>query len=184
MNAWSDVATWIGSIGTFLAFIAAFVQIYNERTARKRLEQQQREQQVRDQAEHISAWVDTEEGGGKYAVLVILNNSNEPVYQVIASIVAFQGAGPAFGTNGYNRFRGFVSVVPPGRVLVKVDGGYHGMSFHPGIEIAFVDKANRNWVRNGHGELISISKKPSDYYDLHGPFSWQLPKTVESPTPH
>src|SRR5260370_15091373 len=181
MKAMSDVAIWIGSIGTFLAFLAAFYQIYTERKARKVLEEKQREQQIRDQAEHISAWVDTEEGG-KYAVLAILNRSNEPVYQVIVTIVAFQGTTPTFGTNQYNPFRGFISVVPPGKVLVRVDGGYRGMYFHPGVEIVFVDKANQNWVRKGDGELVSIPKNPTSYYNLNGPFNWQLPKTTEPQT--
>jgi hypothetical protein len=129
MNAMSDVPIWIGSIGTFLAFLAAFYQIYTERKARKVLEEKQREQQIRDQAEHISAWVDTEEGG-KYAVLAILNRSNEPVYQVIVFIVVFQSTVPTYNNPSTdNRFRSFISIVPPGKVLVRVDGGYRGMHF-------------------------------------------------------
>jgi hypothetical protein len=140
---------------------------------------------AKDQSEYISAWVDAEVGGGKHAILAILNMSNEPIYQVIVSIVAFQGAGPRDGKELDPRtpFRAFISSVPPGRTLVKVDGGYRGMSFHPGVEIAFVDKANRSWIRKGHGELVSIENNPTSYYNLTGPFSWQLPKTTEKFSP-
>jgi hypothetical protein len=139
----------------------------------------------KDQAENISAWADAEKGGGKYAILAILNKSNEPIYHVIVSIVAFQGAGPrdARELDPHTPFRAFISSVPPGRTLVKVDGGYRGMSFHPGVEIAFVDKANRSWIRKGHGELVSIENNPTSYYNLTGPFSWQLPKTTEKFSP-
>lgn len=119
--------------------------------------------------------------GGRYALIVILNRSNEPVYQVIVSIVAFQGPPLNNSPNGNSYFRGFVSVVPPGRACVKVNGGYRGMGFHPGVEVAFVDKANRSWVRSGQGTLIPISEKPQDYYGLYAPLGWQLPQTLEIP---
>ncbi len=56
-----------------------------------------------------------------------------------------------------------------------MDGGYHGMSFHPAVEIAFKDVKGKNWVRAGRGGLKELSKSPVEYYKLHQPLSWKLP---------
>lgn len=63
-----------------------------------------------------------------------------------------------------------------GKEIYKAD---NGMSFHTDVEITFVDKANRSWIRKGHGELVSIEQNPTSPYKLIGPFGWQLPKTTE-----
>jgi hypothetical protein len=175
--SWGDIPTWISAIGTVAAFSIAFYQIQLERKAREALEKKQYEYEVRKQAEHVSAWVDHEIANGVHTVIAISNRSNEPIYQVIVSIVAFRGAGPTYQGNLTNHFRGFASVAPPGEVFLKVDGGYHGMGFRPSVEIAFADRSNRYWVRKGQGELTSISKDPASYYELTEPLDWQLPQT-------
>ncbi len=193
-----DVATWFTGLATFGAFVVAFVQINNERKIRKN-------QERKCQAEHISAYIAKEE---KYkAWITILNSSAEPIYEVIVSIVAFQGAnrGPkhiAFLLNGklrlrYARFermeeaissshqarfaiQPFLSVVPPGKAHVTADADYHGMSFHPSIEIAFKDVRGKSWVRSRRGDLTETSQSPVNYYKLSRPLGWQSPEQEQT----
>ncbi len=188
-----DIATWIGAIGTLIGslvtagtLIVAFYQIHIERRARIAAEKQESLRTTRSQAENISAWVDHEEsekGRDLRAAIVVLNQSTDPIYQVIVSIDSFDypKAGVAETTNVLDVaevFRGFVSVVPPGKVSVMVSGNYRGMHFHPAAEIAFMDKSNRYWVRKASGMLLSITESPVDYYHLARPLGWDLPKTA------
>lgn len=160
-----DVATWFTGLATFGALVAAFVQINNERKIRK-------SQERKSQAEHISAYIAKEV---QYkAQITILNLSTEPVYEVIVSIVAIQGAG------GRAKHIAFLSVVPPGKAHVVTDADYHGMHFHPSIEIAFKDVRGKSWVRSGRGDLTEISQPPVDYYKLSRPLGWQLPEQEQA----
>jgi len=160
-----DVATWFTGLATFGAFVVAFVQINNERQIRKN-------QERKSQAEHISAYIAKEV---EYkAWITILNLSSEPIYEVIVSIVAFQGANPG------PKHIAFLSVVPPGKAHVVTDADYHGMSFHPSIEIAFKDVRGKSWVRSGSGDLTEISQSPVDYYKLQRPLGWQLPEQEQT----
>src|SRR5882672_4149412 len=156
-----DAATWFTGFATFGALVAAFIQINNERKIRK-------SQVLKSQAEHVSAYMDKEIANKGW--VTILNLSSEPIYEVIVSIVAFQGA------SSPPRQIGFLSVVAPGKARISTDANYHGMSFHPGIEIAFRDVKGKNWVRSGRGYLNEITQAPVEYYKLHRPLGWQLPK--------
>ena len=73
--------TAVGSVGTVLAFIAAFVQINMERSARKQVENE-------EQARRISAWVGADvDSDGERMEAVILNALSEPVFELIAWLV-------------------------------------------------------------------------------------------------
>jgi len=156
-----DVATWFTGLATFGALVVAFIQINNERKIRK-------SQERRSQAEHISAYIAKEED--YKAQIAILNLSTEPVYEVIVSIVAFQGANPG------PKHIASLSVVPPGKAHVVTEADYHGMSFHPSIEIAFKDVRGKSWVLSGRCYLTEISQSHVDYYKLSRPLGWQLPE--------
>lgn len=155
-----DVATWVAGIATVLTFIVAFIQIFIERNIRKNKEN-------KEQAEHITAYISKEKD--YKAEIVVSNLSPEPVYEFIVHIVAFQGA-------GMKRNVALLSVVPPGKSYITTEANYHGMSFHPSVEIAFRDINGRNWLRSGRGELQEIYKSPTDYYKFPRPLSWTLPK--------
>jgi len=170
-----DLATWVAAFGTVAAVSVALWQVGVERKARRKQETADRVQQRRAQAELISAWVAKEEGGGKTAWIAILNSSQEPVYEVIASIAPIQGAGDRTGKGTQPHFRGFLSVVPPGRYYVRVDGGYRGMSFQPGVAVAFTDKAGVPWNRDALGLLGEISERPPEFLGLSRPLSRLLP---------
>lgn len=161
-----DLATWISGLGIVATFIIGFIQINNERKIRKQKER-------REQAERISAFI-IKETPAKTKV-ALLNLSSEPIYEVIVSIAAFQGASISPTKKVSFQYTSFLSVVPPGKSFTHISGGYHGMSFHPSIEIAFRDVKGKNWVRTGRGTLKEITKSPVDYYKLHNPLGWELP---------
>jgi hypothetical protein len=161
-----DIATWVSGLGIVATFIIGFVQISNERKYRKQKEH-------REQAEHISAFIHKE--APLKTTVALLNLSAEPVYEVIVSIAVFDSTHVVRPTNASHQYTSFLSVVPPGKSYTHIDGSYHGMSFHPSIEIAFKDVKGKSWVRTGRGTLREISKSPVSYYKLHNPLRWRLP---------
>lgn len=157
-------------------FIVAFLQIRNERVERKRRAAEERAQQRRDQAQHISAWVARDYYPSPNAWLAVLNGSAEPIYEVVASIVNAQTGGHEDEALHTPRpFRGLLSIVPAGQYYVGVSGGYHGMSFHPGVVAAFTDRGGVHWLRYANGRLKEIPKSAIEYYGLGRPSGWHLP---------
>lgn len=161
-------AEWVASIGTVLAFAAVVAQMYLE--WRRRIKQA-----TQAQAEQIAAWVHEEPGNGEPKTsFAVSNASTVPVYRVIVTLVDVKGWQPGDGKKTIPQGRNFLSVVPPGTWYVA--GFTHrGMSFHPGVEIAFCDAAGRNWLRTGNGKLKQIPKSPVNYYGLSLPLPWRLP---------
>jgi hypothetical protein len=101
--------------------------------------------------------------------VVVLNRSDEPVYQAVASLILIQGAGPQTGedltklieqTSQMASYRAAMGLIPPGRWRTFVDGGWGGMGRRPGIEVAFTDSAGVHWVRRTNGKLDEISENP------------------------
>ncbi|MFV0485338.1 MAG: hypothetical protein ACK5MU_03910 [Candidatus Saccharimonadales bacterium] len=74
-DLWGDVATWAGAVGTVGAFVAAFVQIKVERSARKDREKKETDLSEKAQASKVSSWVED----GK---IVFSNSSNHPIYDL------------------------------------------------------------------------------------------------------
>ena len=172
-----DVATWVAGIGTVSAFFLAFIQLEAERK-RKRADQYE------GQAKTISAWIAKEtppkaQGEGPAAWIAISNSSNEPIYEVVVTIVKFpHGKGVDTLDDGKNvpvEFRAFVSSVPPGISYASVSGAYRGMHFQPAVETAFKDKNGNYWVRGKGGSTFALDKDPVLHYGFHHPMSWALP---------
>ena len=161
-----DIGTWVSGLGIVCTFIIGFIQINNERKIRK-------EKELREQAEHISAFIFKETPAK--TTIALLNLSKEPIYEVIVSISVFQGTNMTHPTNTAHQYTSFLSVIPPGQSYTQVDGSYHELAFHPAIEIAFKDVKGKCWVRTGRGVLKAISKSPVEHYKLHPPLNWRLP---------
>jgi hypothetical protein len=128
-----------------------------------------RDREKRSQAESISAWI--KEGGVSKANIAILNNSNEPIFKAVISLVTYQGAGPQSGKN--NSYQTLVGIVPPGMLTKTIPHGGAGMMMRFGLEIAFTDKAGAHWIRTVDGKLKSIPKAAADYYEIPPPQDWQ-----------
>ncbi len=159
---WGDIGTWVGSIGTVLAVLFAWYVGHKQGIEAKKRQQ-------REQAERISSWV----AAVKMPLPVKLSNqSGDPVYDVIVSVVLVQGAGPQDGKHTFMQQQ--YKVLPPGTFLVSFDN-YPGGAMHtkPGTEIAFTDKAGLHWLKDKNGKLHSLkSKSPSEYYGLGQPIGW------------
>lgn len=153
-----QLITSIGSLATFGLFLFA---IYQYRAHYKK-----------EQAKNISSWIISNEG--QTAWLAISNQSKSPVYEVILTLVAFQGAGDPTGKTLGDEFRVFLSVLPPGKYYAKTMG-HHGMMFHPAVKIVFTDNLGTNWAREGDGSLHKIYRKPMEYYNLSRPITWDYP---------
>jgi hypothetical protein len=161
-----DMAAWISGIGTLSAAWIAVAQ-YRKNSQDKARSYRQ------EQAGKITSWV--LDNNGQTAWHVISNQSENPIYEVIVSLVAFQGAGDAIGKTTPINFRRFLSVVPPGTYYVKTDG-HSGMSFHPSSCVAFTDTQGVSWLRKGDGGLVELgTQKPMEFYDVPRPIGWELP---------
>jgi hypothetical protein len=127
------------------------------------------------QAQQVAAWVHEEPGkGAPKTSFAVANGSRVPIYRAIVTLVDVKGEQPSDGEQSPPQARSYLSVVPPGTWYVA--GFTHrGMSFHPGVEIAFCDSDGRNWLRTGDGELQQIPTSPVEHYGLCLPLSWQLP---------
>lgn len=165
-----DLGTWVGAIATSCAVIFALIQLAIERYSRARDARLSR-------AASIAAWIvkPYEFPMG----LSALNSSNEPVYQVILTLVSIQGGGPP--RDAHNAPEDFthrtcLSVLPPGRYRLWMTSGGHGMGSRYAVEVCFTDASGRNWVRKGNGRLKRLRKNPVQYYKLRQPIGWLYPE--------
>ena len=95
-----------------------------------------------------------------------MNNTSTPVYNVVITIVFIQGAGPRDGKSVPSswRYRYISPILPPEQHSCFIDfAGLYGMHARFGVEIAFTDCLNRNWVRSAQGKLIQIKFSPYTY---------------------
>lgn len=119
------------------------------------------------------------------------NSSSEPVYQVVVSLVIYQGAGYRTGKerseahkNEGDPYQRTLLEIPPGRSRTYVPGGWAGMSKRAGIEIAFTDQAGRSWLRYSNGYLQPITTEPIAYYGLSLPQESRRPKRPHTDRAH
>jgi hypothetical protein len=163
-----DLATWVTGIATIALFVIGFIQIRNERKARIKRENELEDLKKRDQADHISCWIVRENLSGVW--IAVLNQSPQPIYQVIVSVVVVSQEGE--NQEDDNSWRVCISAAPPGQGYTVIQASYHGMSRRPGVEIAFKDRMGKNWIRKANGELVEIKESPMRHYDISLPALW------------
>jgi hypothetical protein len=132
----------------------------------------------REQAERVSVWPGPSADPQPVA---LLNHSDEPVYEAVATFVFIDGLGPTRGEEvspelAARRIR--VGVIPPGRWRVCVDGGWNGMYPRLGLEVAFTDRAGAHWVRRADGRLEELPRGAFDYFELSRPLESTPPEPV------
>jgi hypothetical protein len=174
--SYGDLATWVGSIGVVGTLYLALIQIRAEQRHRRADQQAAQQRERRQQAERISGWPGQE--SAKATPIILLNRSDEPVYEVVATLVFVQGnpkRGEDYLHRGHNEFVSVMSVLPPGRWRVSVGGGWHGMNRRPGVEIAFMDRAGITWIRRATGALEDVERSPIDHYGLGRPQNLFVP---------
>ena len=177
---YGDLATWVGSIGVVGTLYLALVQIRAEQRQRRADQHAALQRERRQQAERISGWPGNETA--ETTTLILLNRSDEPVYEVVASLVFVQGGGARRGEDyraGNLRPLSVISVLPPGRWRVDVHGNWHGMNRRPGVEVAFLDRAGIAWIRRAAGALEEVNQSPIDHYGLGRPQGMGMPESDE-----
>jgi hypothetical protein len=180
-----DLPTWVAAIGTVGALAAAFWQIRTERRARVWQDTQDRRNARRAQAVRISGWIASPEDVARqewqdtalprYGA-VLLNHSEEPVYEAIASLVSIQGAGPSsVKGDGHLEYRAYLSVIPPGRHIADLGTCDGWPSGRAGVDLSFTDAAGMHWLRYATGGLVEIDEPSAEYYAVARPLGWQIP---------
>ena len=126
------------------------------------------------QANEISSWVAHDSKGNiqkkedSSTMKVFINNgSDQPVYDVVLTSGAYQGAGTDYLSGTSNTV--CVGTVPPGRFAAYVP--YPGVEMHIHIEsaIAFRDNKGNNWIRDAKGILSEIKTSTYEYLKLNLP---------------
>jgi hypothetical protein len=133
----------------------------------------------REQAERVSVWPGPSADPQPVA---LLNHSDEPVYEAVATFVFIDGSGPARGEEVSSELAARqvrVGVIPPGRWRVCVDGDWNGMYSRLGLEVAFTDRAGAHWVRRADGRLEQLPRGAFDYFELSRPLELTPPEPVD-----
>jgi hypothetical protein len=190
MPKWSEVP-W----GTVISWLVAFygaglsTRVFFAQRARDRLTVNEAQ---RRQADQVTGWLVKYEGpaepGKLFFGLVLQNDSSQPVYDLIAHEVVVHGSGfrTAVGRGRYevdpgispHRFFAYLTLVPPGKTVTRIEHGGGGMSRRFGVEFAFRDAAGRCWLRQGDGILRSITQHPTKLYEIEGPIPWREPQSL------
>lgn len=159
---WVAGPALVVAAGSVISPTIALMQIRNDRRFRRRTEH-------RSQAQRVSAWPGA---NGERQPLIVLNRSDEPIYEAVVTLVLIQGDGARRGEDlapELQEYRVTTGIIPPGRWRVHVEGGWGGMYRKPGVEIAFTDSAGVNWVRRASGRLEEIAEVPFDHFNLARP---------------
>lgn len=187
------------SASTVGALFAALWQIRTERNIRLAREDQERQERHREQARLVSAVIGPEQpdfddpwsGKGRSAIDLI-NGSAEPVYRLVATIVAVQGTVPHtterwLESNGPwdgRRPIATASILPPGMHRVWVGGVKWAMGSgfnRSGAEVAFTDRSGNHWIRRATGQLEELQDDPFSHFQqlgLHAPLDLQTPERL------
>ena len=173
---------WVAGLGLIAAagwVTSVFIAVRHARNERRRPTPVDR----RAQAERVSVWP------GRNAdpqPVALLNGSDEPVYEAVATFVFIDGSGPMRGEDASaelaaRRIR--VGVIPPGRWQVCINGGWNGMYSRLGVEVAFTDGAGAHWVRRADGRLEQLPRRAFDYFELSRPVDLTPPEPDDAPVP-
>ncbi len=169
MTVTTDWITAIGGIGSAIGTIGAVgVALWFSQAETRRRKREERSQQ----AEQISAWLQIDEAAEETGEMhcVVLNGSNQLVYDVTVSLVAVHGAfrrtavgidrnGPS---GGYQTYVG--GPFPPGQQTLPMKYRGAALAVRYGVELAFRDSRGRFWIREGDGDLKEVTTDPLVLY--------------------
>ena len=184
-----SLAEWAAAVGTIAAVATALRQVAKERQQREHDSSLASVREHKLQASRISAWVlSGPPMTGSRPAIAFLNGSEEPVYNVVPTVVFVQGAGGARTGEEWAKFgqdmsipRTSVVLLPPGRWWVSVPSWGMAMGFRAAVEVAFTDRIGNHWVRRADGTLEELPTSPLEYY---GDFGMHGPHNLVNPEPY
>lgn len=165
-------------IQAFCAAVTLWLTVYVVLRDTRHMNEEDERQEMAEklaQPSSIAAWL--ERGPTGETCIVIRNDSDLPVYEVVATIVVTHGAGCSKGEDlePPYQYRKILDLIPPGLHSVAIDmGGFYGMHRHPLVEIAFVCAKGKSWVRRGDGALDELDASLFSHYELGLPIDYDL----------
>jgi hypothetical protein len=120
----------------------------------------------------------------------LMNGSDQPVYGVVAWVVAPEGTAPTTGEEWVRRIGpgaaprhgaagspepstpALLPLLPPGATAMELPAWASSESGgRPAIEMAFTDASGHHWIRRGGGRLTSIDAPAWRHYGFSSPSS-------------
>lgn len=129
------------------AFVTLCLTVYVVLRDTRHMNEQDERQEMAEklaQPSSIAAWLERDSTGESR--IAIRNDSDLPVYEVVATIVVTHGAGCCKGEDlePPYQYRKILDLIPPGLHSVAIDmGGFYGMHRHPLVEMPlYVQRGN------------------------------------------
>lgn len=171
------VTAVVAVIGIFLTRSSIRAAKESNRIATDQFQYERNQDKVkeeRSQAVLVSVWINSGENKDHDAtsgqVVVAVNNAgNQPVYDVVITTGAIQGAAPSLLTGDGAAVP--VGILPPGQYEIRVPMPSLGMHTRFNAAIGFTDASGQSWTRDAAGELSKIEKNPYEYFDLSLPIA-------------
>lgn len=169
----TDWGTVLGAIATAAAVVVAlYVAGRDGRRARRA--------DVWSQASKVSAWhADLLLGPRGHErtekVVVILNESGAPIWDVCVSAGGQHGAASAWYEG--NELNNCVTIIPPGRYRIPAPAGFDegaspGMNTRLDAAISFRDADGAFWRRDAAGHLARTKRNPFAELKIERPNAW------------
>ena len=157
-----DCAACAAALGTIFATVLTALNLRREA-------QWRREDEKREQAARITAWILTDQklGQTKEDIIRISNQSFSPVYHCVATFVINEQNGQHYPAD----YRRKLTTLPPGEWHLAAPKGWRGMCARPGVEIAFTDAHGVHWIRNAVGQLHESPIDAIKHYGIELPYS-------------
>ena len=164
-----DCAAWAAALGTVFATLLTALNLRREAQWRREDERQRSENEKREQAARITAWILTDQKSGKTKedIIRISNQSFSPAYRCVATFVINEQNGSHYPAE----YRRILTALPPGEWQLTAPRGWRGMSARPGVEIAFTDAHGVHWLRNAVGQLHESPIDAIKHYGVELPYS-------------
>ena len=164
-----DCAAWAAALGTVFATVLTALNLRREARWRREDERQRSENEKREQAARIAAWILTDQKSGqtKEDIIRISNQSFSPVYCCVATFVVNEQDGDHYPAE----FRRKLTTLPPGEWHLTAPKAWRGMCARPGVEIAFTDAHGVHWIRNAVGQLHESPIDAIKHYGIELPYS-------------
>lgn len=170
------VTALVAVVGIFLTCFSIWSTNEGNRIANEQLQYERaknHEEEERSQAVLVSAWINPnvnrcrDDVVNSQSVIIVNNAGSQPVYDVVITAGAIQGAAPSVLTGDDVAVP--VGTLPPGQYEICVPMPSPGMHTRFNAAIGFTDTYGQSWIRDAAGKLSKVKKRPYEYFDLSLP---------------